>query len=364
MKPSPKVPIENAPIAIALRQLDICRQRRAPLPPPRSAARRGAACGARRRPAGRGRDRRRSRRARPSRDRVYRVARPWQRGFSTSRTCTSAPTRGPRGRSVARPSWSSAAARADRRERGSHPPRAPRAARAGGGFPARARAAPVVAVPGNHDIPYTFPARFTQPWAEFERLWETTSPVHVSDGVCLVGINSVRPVAPPVGRRPRRPAPLGGGAARGRAARRPARRRDAPPADRSAVADAEAAGRAAQPRARPRSSTRARSWWSRGTPTRARSPSGTSSRCWSENQRGVSIATAPGFGQPRPHRRGEARGLLVYEADERSLARPHVHLAGRGLGPDGRAAVPARNCRARLVQANRLRAPEQLSLGV
>ena len=32
---------------------------------------------------------------------------------------------------------------------------------------------PVLAVPGNHDLPYTFPARFTRPWAEFERVWET-----------------------------------------------------------------------------------------------------------------------------------------------------------------------------------------------
>ena len=40
---------------------------------------------------------------------------------------------------------------------------------------------------------------------------------------------------------------------------------------------------------------------------------------WSENQRGAVVATAPGLGQPRPHRRGEARGLLVFEADERSL---------------------------------------------
>jgi hypothetical protein len=31
------------------------------------------------------------------------------------------------------------------------------------------------------------------------------------------------------------------------------------------------------------------------------------------------VATAPGLGQPRPHRRGEARGLLVYEAAEREL---------------------------------------------
>ena len=52
---------------------------------------------------------------------------------------------------------------------------------------------PVVAVPGNHDIPYTFPARFSKPWAEFDRLWETTEPVHAADGLLLVGLNSVRP---------------------------------------------------------------------------------------------------------------------------------------------------------------------------
>ena len=27
------------------------------------------------------------------------------------------------------------------------------------------------------------------------------------------------------------------------------------------------------------------------------------------------VSIAPGFGQPRPHRRGEARGLHLYEAD-------------------------------------------------
>ena len=52
---------------------------------------------------------------------------------------------------------------------------------------------PLVAVPGNHDIPYTFPKRFTQPWHEFERLWETTQPVYRSEGVVVAGLNSVRP---------------------------------------------------------------------------------------------------------------------------------------------------------------------------
>ena len=34
---------------------------------------------------------------------------------------------------------------------------------------------------------------------------------------------------------------------------------------------------------------------------------------------GTTVVTAPGLGQPRPKRRGEARGLHVFEADERSL---------------------------------------------
>ncbi len=35
--------------------------------------------------------------------------------------------------------------------------------------------------------------------------------------------------------------------------------------------------------------------------------------------RGVVISIAPGLGQPRPKRRGEARGCVVYSADERTL---------------------------------------------
>ena len=32
---------------------------------------------------------------------------------------------------------------------------------------------PVLTVPGNHDMPYTFPARFTSTYTEFERQWGT-----------------------------------------------------------------------------------------------------------------------------------------------------------------------------------------------
>jgi 3',5'-cyclic AMP phosphodiesterase CpdA len=36
--------------------------------------------------------------------------------------------------------------------------------------------------------------------------------------------------------------------------------------------------------------------------------------------RGVTVSIAPGLGQPRPNRRGEARGLHVYEASNDALA--------------------------------------------
>jgi 3',5'-cyclic AMP phosphodiesterase CpdA len=52
---------------------------------------------------------------------------------------------------------------------------------------------PLLVIPGNHDIPYAFPARFTRPWAEFEQQWETLEPVFRSDRLFVVGLNSVRP---------------------------------------------------------------------------------------------------------------------------------------------------------------------------
>ncbi len=51
---------------------------------------------------------------------------------------------------------------------------------------------PVLAVPGNHDLPHSA-ARFTRPWTEFERVWETTEPTASLPGLHVVGINSARP---------------------------------------------------------------------------------------------------------------------------------------------------------------------------
>jgi len=52
---------------------------------------------------------------------------------------------------------------------------------------------PVLAIPGNHDIPHVFPARFTHPWREFERRWGSTEPVFRSEAFHVVGLNSARP---------------------------------------------------------------------------------------------------------------------------------------------------------------------------
>ncbi len=177
---------------------------------------------------------------------------------------------------------------------------------------------PVVAVPGNHDIPYTFPARFTGPWVEFERFWQTTRPVHVSGEICLVGVNSVRPwrhqsggvrddqLAWAAGRLGAAPT----GALRMVALHHqltgaPWRTRKRPVARRArvlgALVDAGAelivSGHTHQGAIAERHEF----------------------EVWSGGQRGAVVATAPGLGQPRPHRRGEARGLLVYETEEREL---------------------------------------------
>ena len=45
------------------------------------------------------------------------------------------------------------------------------------------------------------------------------------------------------------------------------------------------------------------------------------------------LATAPGFGQPRPRRLGEARGLQVYEADAEAIVVRTYGWNGGDLAP-------------------------------
>ena len=57
----------------------------------------------------------------------------------------------------------------------------------------RALDLPLLVVPGNHDIPTFPPGRLTHPFQEFTRQWETTLPVFSSPEFQVVGLCSVRP---------------------------------------------------------------------------------------------------------------------------------------------------------------------------
>ncbi len=177
----------------------------------------------------------------------------------------------------------------------------------------RAFALPVHAVPGNHDLPYTFPARFTRPFAEFERQWGETEPVYRSPGLLIVGLNSARPWRHQAGAVRR--SQLDWAAEQLAGAREgalrvvalhhhllgaPWRSRKKPVARRNHVlaflvesgAELILAGHIHQAAISERREFE------------VALPGG---------ERAVTVSIAPGLGQPRPNRRGEARGLHVYE---------------------------------------------------
>jgi 3',5'-cyclic AMP phosphodiesterase CpdA len=176
----------------------------------------------------------------------------------------------------------------------------------------------VLAVPGNHDIPYTVPARFTQPWDDFERTWQTTEPVHETDSVVAIGLNSVRPWRHQSGGLS--PEQLAGAASRLRAApagklrlvvlhhqlvNAPWRTRKRPLAHRGAALSELAAAGAELIVA--------------GHVHQVAVAERHEFEVVDGDVAGSVLTTAPGLGQPRPHRRGEARGALAYRVDERTI---------------------------------------------
>jgi 3',5'-cyclic AMP phosphodiesterase CpdA len=184
---------------------------------------------------------------------------------------------------------------------------------------------PVVAVPGNHDIPAVPPARVTRPWEPFEREWTTTEPVHAGAEVHVVGVNSVRPWHHQSGtvedaaleRTAARLAEAASGALRvvvlhhqligapWRSRKRPVARRDHV-LERlvDAGADLIVGGHIHQAAVTERREFEA------------------------TDVGGAILATAPGLGQPRPARRGEARGALAYlvDGDSRTASRAFPRL--------------------------------------
>ena len=205
---------------------------------------------------------------------------------------------------------------------------------------------PLLVVPGNHDIPWRFPARLTHPFAEFEREWETTQPVYRSEALVIVGLNSVRAWRHQSGGVRDLAARVGRRRARRGARRRPAHRRAAPPPDRRAVAFPEEACRAAQPRARRARRGRRGAHPRAGTSTRAPSASGASSSC----PRAASAASPcrSRRGSDSRGRTGAARRAASTSTTPRALDRRRdVRLARRRLGAHREPALPARQRPAR-----------------
>jgi len=177
---------------------------------------------------------------------------------------------------------------------------------------------PLLVVPGNHDIPYTFPARFTRTYAQFERQWKTTEPVYRSDAIVAVGLNSVRPWRNQSGRVRDQQLERAlqvlrssdGGQLRVVVLHHhligaPWRSRKKPVAKRNQVlaslvdagAELIVAGHIHQ------SAVAERREFEIAT----------------GGERGVTVSVAPGLGQPRPQRQGEARGLHVYDIEDNCL---------------------------------------------
>ena len=177
---------------------------------------------------------------------------------------------------------------------------------------------PVLAVPGNHDLPYT-PARFVRPWTAFERVWETTEPTASAPGLHVVGLNSARPFRH-----------QGGALSRGQLERA---------AERLAAAEAGALRVAVLHHhliGAPWRAARKRPVSRRNHVLRALLDAGADLILAGHIHQGAVserhdfevvgdeaptavVAVAPGLGQPRPRRLGEARGLHLHEADAEAI---------------------------------------------
>ena len=177
---------------------------------------------------------------------------------------------------------------------------------------------PLLVIPGNHDIPRWPPWRMTRTFDEFLRVWPETQPVYRSEGLVVCGLNSVRPWKQQGGALRRSQLEWARGVFAG-----------APPGALRMVALHHhllgAPWRTVKRTIANRSSVL-------GALVDAGAElivsghvhqSAVSERHEFEvvegPVHGTTVVTAPGLGQPRPRRRGEARGLHFFEIEARSL---------------------------------------------
>ena len=115
-------------------------------------------------------------------------------GSSTSPTCTSDSAEEPAIERASRAARRAGSARADRGHAATSRTAAGRRSTSARRPSSASFGRPLLVIPGNHDIPYTFPARFTRPLAEFERaVGDRRAGPRARTGCYVVGLNSVRP---------------------------------------------------------------------------------------------------------------------------------------------------------------------------
>jgi len=202
---------------------------------------------------------------------------------------------------------------------------------------------PTLAVPGNHDIPYTFPARFASPWNLFVSIFGTTDPVLRTANAVVCGLNSARPWRHQGGRidttRLEAAATTLGDAPRDalrvvvchhhlagapwRASRKfPLKHRDATlRALAHAGAELVLGGHVHQSTVVERHAFEALDDDARGS---------------------LVLTTAPGFGRPRPHRLGEANGLHLVRWTEAEILIETRIWRGGAFEPTGMYRAPRR----------------------
>lgn len=202
---------------------------------------------------------------------------------------------------------------------------------------------PLLTVPGNHDIPYTVPARFTRTFRAWTEAVGPTEPEHVGDGLAVAGLNSARPWR------------LQGGAVEESALTRALDGLAAAPADALRVVAvhhhlATPPWRAARKLPLSRRDDLLRRFRAAGVELVAgghvHQASVTEPREFrvldGSGVGSLVIATAPGIGRPRPDRREEVRGAMVYEADPDELRVTTYAWTGGALEEIARRAFPRR----------------------
>ncbi|MCC6222555.1 MAG: metallophosphoesterase [Thermoleophilia bacterium] len=196
----------------------------------------------------------------------------------------------------------------------------------------RSLAAPVLAIPGNHDLPALPPARVTRPFAAFLSVWPELEPSYVSERLAVCALRSVRPWKYQRGAlspaQLERAAALLSGAPAGAlrvvalhhhllGAPWRTGKRSVPHRSRVLAALAAAGAELVVSGHTHQSVVAERREFLH--------PRG--------DGRGLVVATAPGLGRPRPGRHAEAGGLQLYEADRASLRAVTYAWTGDRLEP-------------------------------